>query len=46
MPGTEERDAGAAAQEITKEVPTLYAQDGAADPIAYVHLFSCLNGWE
>ena len=31
---------------IAKEVAPLYAQDGTEDPIAYVHLFSCLNGWE
>lgn len=33
-------------KEIAKEIPPLYAQDGAEDPIAYVHLFSCLNGWD
>lgn len=29
-----------------KDIPPLYAQDGAEDPIAYVHLFSCLSGWD
>lgn len=33
-------------EEIAKGLPALYEQDGADDPTAYVHYFSCLNGWD
>ena len=33
-------------KEIAGGLPGLYEQDGASDPIAYVHYFSCLSGWD
>lgn len=32
--------------EVAKTIPALYAQEGADDPIVWVHLFSCFNGWD
>ena len=33
-------------EEIAKTVPRLYGQDGAEDPVVYVHYFSCVSGWD
>lgn len=32
--------------EIAKGLPRLYEQDGAEDPMVYVHYFSCVSGWD
>lgn len=33
-------------REIAEGLPRLYEQDGAEDPIVYVHYFSCVSGWD
>ena len=33
-------------REIAEGLPGLYEQDGAEDPMVYVHYFSCVNGWD
>lgn len=32
--------------ELAKGLPPLYATEGEGDPVALVHYFSCLNGWD
>ena len=32
-------------REIAEGLPGLYEQDGAKDPVVYVHYFSCVSGW-
>ena len=32
--------------EIAKGLPRPYEQDGAEDPMVYVHYFSCVSGWD
>lgn len=33
-------------REVAKVIPALYAQEGAEDPVVYLHLFSCISGWD
>ena len=33
-------------EEVAKTIPALYAQEGAEDPVVYLHLFSCVSGWD
>lgn len=33
-------------REVAKAIPALYAQEGAEDPVVYLHLFSCISGWD
>ncbi len=32
--------------EVAETIPALYAQEGADDPVVYLHLFSCVSGWD
>ena len=45
-PETEEDMQQLMTEEMAGRLPRLYEQDGASDPIAYVHYFSCLSGWD
>ena len=33
-------------EELAEGLPPLYATEGEGDPVALVHYFSCLNGWD
>ena len=33
-------------EELAKGLPPLYATEGEGDPVALVHYFSCLSGWD
>lgn len=33
-------------EEVAEGIPALYAQEGAEDPVVYLHLFSCVSGWD
>ena len=46
LPGTEEDMRELMTREIAEGLPGLYEQDGAEDPMVYVHYFSCVNGWD
>ena len=33
-------------EEVAEGIPALYAQEEAEDPVVYLHLFSCVSGWD
>lgn len=33
-------------EELAEGLPPLYATEGEGDPVALVHYFSCLGGWD